>query len=67
MFKNVNPWWGLFVVFAFASVICFFQINSAFADAHKLNGVAKVLGVLFAVVSIAGLYKASKTFTGKGG
>ncbi len=65
--KNVNPWWFAAVSFAFASVICGFQVNSYFADQYKLNNLAIGLSAFFAIVTIVCIVKAASTFTGKGG
>jgi hypothetical protein len=64
-----NPWYGYMVLTAFASIISFFQINSAWADEHKFNGLAGWLGIGIATGLAATffLYKANKTSTGKPG
>lgn len=38
---------------AFLAVISFFQINSAFADKHHINGLFIVLGIAFAIIAAA--------------
>lgn len=50
------------VGFAFASVISFFQINSAWADDHKFNGIFgwTGLGIVFGLVAVFCLYKVNK-------
>lgn len=56
-------YWIATVVLAFASVICFFNINGAFADAHKLNGVVGFLGAgivlglgaIFCLIKVRGM------------
>lgn len=62
-------WFTAMVVFAFISIISFFQIDSAWADAHKFNGIAGWLGIgiVFAIAAIYCLYKASTKATGHGG
>jgi len=50
--KRFNYYWAGFVIFAFASVISFFQINSYKADLNNLNLMWIGLGVLFAAISI---------------
>lgn len=49
---TVKTKWFIMAGFAFASVISFFQINSALADRKKLNTMWKVLGVVFGIVAI---------------
>lgn len=65
---STKSWFGLMVVFAFASVISFFQIDSAWADANKLNGVFGFLGlgILFGLVAIFCLSKVAGN-SGTGG
>jgi hypothetical protein len=64
-----NPWFGGMVLFGFASVISFFQINSYWSDQHNFNGLKGWLGIGIAcgIVAIFCLYKTSKTSTGEGG
>jgi len=50
--KRFNYYWAGFAIFAFASVISFFQINSYKADLNNLNLMWIGLGVLFAAISI---------------
>ena len=66
---KMNPWFTAMVIFAFASIISFFQIDSAWADAHKFNGFVGWLGIgiVTGLVAIFCLYKVSKTSTGQGG
>lgn len=45
--------WLIAVVSAFASVICFFSIDSYAADKANANGTLTVVGVVLALVSIA--------------
>lgn len=55
-------------VFAFLSVISFFQINSAWADKHHFNGLFGWLGlgIVFGLIAIYGLYNVAKNAgTGK--
>lgn len=49
-------------VFAFSSVISFFQINSYWADKHHFNGLFGWLGIgiVTGVIACYGLYKVSK-------
>jgi hypothetical protein len=63
----LNPWFGFFVILAFAGVISLFHINSAVADAHKLNGLFTIGGIACLIGAAYFLYKANKTSTGKGG
>lgn len=64
-----NPWMGWLVVSAFISVVSFFQINSAWADAHHFNGLFGWLGIgiVFGLAAVYCLYKVVTTSTGKGG
>ena len=48
------------VIFAFASVISFFTVNSYFADSHHMNGVFIGAGVVFALLAIFFLSKTAK-------
>ena len=52
-----NTWFKLAAVFAFASAISFFQIDSALADAHHLNPLFTILGVVFGLTAAFNLYK----------
>lgn len=45
----------LCALFAFASTICFVQIDSAFSDKYNINWVFAILGSLAAVYSIVSL------------
>jgi len=40
-----KKWFLLMTVLAFASVICFFNINSYWADQNDFNGVVGFLGI----------------------
>lgn len=59
---SINTWWALTVGFGFASMISFFQINSAWADAHKFNGIFgwTGLGIIFGLIAIYSMYQVSK-------
>lgn len=48
------------VIAAFAAALCFVQINSAHADAHKLNTLYKVLGWGLTAVTGWFIYKTGK-------
>lgn len=63
LFKNFGgkQWFAFMTVFAFLSVISFFQINSYWADTHNFNGGWTILGIVFGLAAIFGLYKVSKT------
>lgn len=54
-----SKWWISTVVFAFASVISFFQINSYWADQHNFNGIFGWLGIgiVTGLIAIYSLYK----------
>lgn len=56
----ITFWWYLLVPAAFASVICFFQINSAWADAKKWNGKIAAVGIALAFVAVYFLIQAVK-------
>jgi len=57
---TVKKWFTVLVIAAFASVISFFQINSYFADTHKLNGVFKIAGIVFGIIAAYSYYRANK-------
>lgn len=48
------------VVAAFIAVISFFQINSYWADTHHFNTGWKVIGGIFSLIAVFGLYKVVK-------
>lgn len=60
-------WFTAMVVFAFISIISFFQIDSAWADAHKFNTGWLVIGIVAGVAAVFCLWKASTKTTGHGG
>lgn len=62
-------WFGGLVVFGFACIISFFQINSAWADEHNFNGIFGWLGLgfLFGLIAAFCLYKVAKYGGGTGG
>ena len=64
-----NPWFGFMVVLAFGSAISFFQINSFYADTHKLNGIVGFLGlgIVLGLAAVFCLIKVNYTSTGTGG
>lgn len=49
------------VLFAFASVICFFSINSYWADTHHANRALLILGIALACGGAIFLYRTIKT------
>lgn len=57
---GAKTWFALTAVFAFASVISFFQINSYWADRHRFNGFLGWLGVGI-VAGIIAVYCLVKT------
>lgn len=54
--------WVVLVIAAFASVISFFQVNSAWADAHNFNTGWIVIGVVTGLVAIGCLIKVAKNW-----
>ena len=62
--KKQSKFWKLAGAFGFASFISFFQINSAFADKHHINGVWVVAGI---VCGLASLYSMWQAFQNSGG
>jgi len=68
--KNLTRrWFGFMVVFAFASVISFFQINSYWADQNNFNGFFGFLGIgiVFGLAAVFCLMKVAKYGGGTGG
>lgn len=63
----INPWYGGLVLFTFASIGCFFSINSYFADKNDINWLFVSMGIVFGIAAIFCLAKANSTSTGKGG
>lgn len=59
---NFKKWYLLMVVFAFASVISFFQIDSAWADENNFNGFKGFLGlgIVFGFLTIFSYLKAKQ-------
>lgn len=53
-------YWTAMAVLAFASVLCFFQINSYRADKHHLNTFYIVAGIVLALGAIFFLKKANE-------
>jgi len=69
-YKRQNGWFTFCAIFAFASVISFFQGNSYWADQHNFNGWFigwKGVGGLFGLAAIFCYWKAKGTSTGKAG
>jgi len=64
-----RKWFGLMTVFAFGSVISFFQINSYWADQNNFNGFFGWLGIgiVLGLVAIFCLSKVMKYGGGAGG
>ena len=60
---KLNPWFIATAIFAFASIISFFQIGSYYADKNNFNGVVGFLGIgiVSALIACYCLYKTSKT------
>lgn len=50
----------IMVILAFASVISFFHVNSWVADKHGLNGLFKILGIVFGLAAAYFLYRVAK-------
>lgn len=57
---TLKKWYAVLVITAFISVISFFQINSYFADKHKINWLFIVVGVLFAIATGYSFYMCNK-------
>lgn len=53
---------AIMVLFAFGSVISFFQINSAWADANNANGITGFLGlgILLGIAAVYFLFRVVK-------
>lgn len=65
----MNPWFLVSTVTAFAAMICFFNVNSAWADKKQpdRNRLLTILGVILAIGAVIFMYIVSKTSTGQGG
>lgn len=57
---NTKTAWVVVIIAAFASVISFFQINSAWADKHHFNTGWLVIGIVAGIVAIISLIKVVK-------
>ena len=64
--KKVKKFWLLTAITGFGSLISFFQINSAFADEHKLNTVWLIAGIVLAIGAIYSIYQVSQNAGGGG-
>lgn len=66
---STTKWFLTMTVFAFASVISFFQINSYWADKHNFNGLIGWLGIgiVTGLVAIFCLTKVAKQGSGGDG
>lgn len=64
---TTKQWFAVMVLFAFASVISFFQIDSYWADQNDFNGLFGWLGIgiVTGLVAIFCLFKVSKNSTGR--
>jgi hypothetical protein len=64
---STTQWFAFMTVFAFASVISFFQINSYWADKNDFNGIFGWLGIgiVTGLLAIFGLSKVAKAGSGK--
>lgn len=49
--KTQQDWITATVIAAFAGVICFFNVNSAWADDNNLNGVLQVAGIVLSGIA----------------
>jgi len=60
---TTKKWFAAMSVFAFASIISFFQINSWWADQNKFNGLIGWLGlgIVFGLIAIYFLTKVIKS------
>lgn len=55
---NTNQWFLLATVFAFLSIISFFNIDSALADEKNLNTAFLVSGIFSGTISLWCLFRA---------
>ncbi len=62
--KKQKKFWALTGAFGFASLISFFQVNSASADKHHLNTVWVVAGIFFGAATIYSIMQAFKNSGG---
>jgi hypothetical protein len=53
---NTKKWFAISSAVAFAAMISFFQIDSAFADEKKLNTLFTVAGILLTLTSAGIMY-----------
>ena len=58
--NKTRKWFVVMTIFAFASVISFFQINSAFADKHNANTAFLIGGIVLGLVAVYSLIKTMK-------
>ena len=65
--KKATKFWRLSGGLGFASIISFFQINSAFADKHHINGVWIVSGIVCGLASIYCMWVAFQNSADGGG
>lgn len=67
---GMTPWFVFAAVAAFAGMISYFQVNSAWSDKigqPKGNRIFIGVGVAFTILFIWFMYMAAKTSTGTGG
>jgi membrane-associated HD superfamily phosphohydrolase len=57
---NTNILWTATVVFAFISVILFFQVDSAWADTHHANTTIIIAGIVSGLIAIGAFIKVAK-------
>jgi uncharacterized membrane protein YuzA (DUF378 family) len=65
--KKAMKFWILSGVIGFASVISFFQVNSAKADEHKLNTVWLIAGIILGLASLYTMWVAFQNSADGGG
>ena len=61
-----TKWFWFMTVFAFASVICFFNVNSYVGDKYRINSVFVIAGIVFAAIAIYSLKKLNDVAGTKG-
>ncbi len=57
---STKKWFAVMTIAAFLSVISFFQINSYWSDQHNFNSGWTIIGVVFGLSAIFGLWQVTR-------